>query len=178
MEGKDLSEGDRDRTNRFLSSPLEFPGAFKTWLLDYLAQNIPPIPVSQMLGFVQTRAYVADPVPTQESTASSSYVQLSTVGPKLTGLADGSYVVFHGCEFVSADGFSAKGWEALSLNGAAPVDAKANRCFLGGTRRDTSFRGESVTLAAGGNNSIEALYRSSLGIPAFLRRWMLAIRIS
>lgn len=177
MEGKDLTEQDRTRTDKFLSNPLEFPDAFKKWLLDWLAQNIPPIPVNQLLGFVQTRAYVADDIPAFEATVSSSYDDLTTPGPILSGLADGSYLVFHGCEIGSSDGFSAKGWESLSINGAAASDNNANRAFNGGTRKDTSFRGDLMTLNAGGNNEIAMVYRSSTGAPNFGRRWLLAIRV-
>jgi hypothetical protein len=174
----DLTEGDRNNVTRYLSSPLEFPSEFKKWLLDYLAQNIPPIPVNQLLGYVQTRAYVAEDIVTSEAQVSSSYDDLATVGPILTGMADGSYLVFHGCEIKSADGFSAKGWEALSINGSTPSDTKACRAFNGGTRVDIAFRGELVTLDVGGNNEIAMQYRSSLGIASFARRWMIAIRVA
>jgi hypothetical protein len=178
VEAQDLNPEDRDRVNKFLSNPLDFPPEFKKWLLDYLAQNIPPVPVSQLLGFVQTRAHVADPVPDFNETSSSVYTDLAIVGPSLAGLADGTYLVFHGCEFASFDGFEARGWMALSVNGAAAADSRANRCFLGGTRHDTSFRGEAVICANGDNNTITAMYRSSVGVTDFGRRWLIAIRVS
>lgn len=179
MEGAALSPEDRSKTDRFLANPLDFPDEFKKWLLDYMGMNIPPIPVNQLLGFVQTRAYTADDVPDFEATASSNYTRLGITGPIIQGLNDGTYIVFHGCEMASNDGFSAKGWEALSVNGSTPSDNLANRAFNGGTRVDTSWRVDQVSCTAGvAANTIEMLYRSSTGTPKFGRRWMHAIRIA
>ena len=181
MEGKDLSAADRAKTDKLLANPLDFPDEFRKWVLDWLGQNLPPIPVTQLLGFVQTRAYTASDVATQEPQSSSSYARLATTGPIITGLNDGTYVVFFGCEMgMQVDGGGgSKGWASLSVNGATPTDGKAVRAYNGGTRIDVGWRADSVTCGAGpGNNTIELLYRSSLGQEWFARRWMHAIRIA
>src|SRR5690348_16089479 len=54
-------------------------------------------PVSNLVGFAQFLGQVATRVNTIETTVSTSYTDLATSGPTLTGLADGNYFVFHGC---------------------------------------------------------------------------------
>jgi hypothetical protein len=46
-----LSPDERKALQRSLSFPEDLPPKFKSWLIDFLAVNVPQIPISQIVGF-------------------------------------------------------------------------------------------------------------------------------
>lgn len=46
----ELNASERDLLQRLLSNPLMFPDAFKNWMTDHMAVNIPQLPITQALG--------------------------------------------------------------------------------------------------------------------------------
>lgn len=130
-------------------------------------------PISQIVGFSQFTGK-SDTVAAFDTTDSVPYVDLTHTGPELTGLADGNYLVFHGAlASVTTAGDAA--FMSLSVNGSTPDDADCCR-----TNLDTAtsmMRLTTKRLAAGGNNSIKAQYRSSTGnTVGFLNRWLVVLR--
>ncbi len=173
----DLTEDDRAKVDTWLSSPLGFPSEFKTWILDHLAVNIPPIPVSQFVGFVQTKALYAD-IPTSEHLSITAYGDLATPGPEITRLANGRYVFFFG-GFLTGVGGSWDGYMALSVNGATPSDNDAIFKTSGSTFGWVGTMMVDKSLTSNDNNSVKALYKRSVGTatsPHWGSRWLVAIR--
>jgi hypothetical protein len=141
----------------------------KTWL----EQNPPTIPISQIVGFNQFTAK-GDQITTEETTASNTFVDLATVGPSLTGLADGSYVVLFGASLQAVGGNIFK--MGVSINGATADD---NHVAENTSTTNTSVaHGFLTTLSNGGNNSLVAKYRMSAGASAghARQRWLIALR--
>jgi hypothetical protein len=52
-------------------------------LVDYITQSGIPIPISQVIGFTTFTVQAAPQINADESTSSTSYVDLATVGPQL-----------------------------------------------------------------------------------------------
>ena len=145
-------------------------------LVDYITQSGIPVPVSQIVGFQQFTVQAASPVgvETNETTTSTSYTDLTTVGPQLTGLSDGKYLVMFGAVAKgNAAGNSA--YMSPSVNSATPADGDSAKTdissgFVGVSRALT------VTLS-GGNNSIAMKYKTqSAGTAGFQTRWLLVLR--
>jgi hypothetical protein len=65
---------------------LSVPKEFETTMLDRVNLNPPLLPVTQILGFSQFTAQAAEVLASQ-TTTSTTYADLATVGPQLTGLA-------------------------------------------------------------------------------------------
>ena len=121
----DLSEQDRERITDLLSRPLDFPSEFRSWLPDWLSINIPPIPVSQLLGYKGTLANV-NIVNDAESVNSSwdaerTWVDLPSYGPEIAGLADGVYFAIWGAFNSRGATGAADCHVGPSVNGADPT---------------------------------------------------------
>jgi hypothetical protein len=141
--------------------------------------NIPQIPVSQISGFTQFTAKSAT-VFDASSTTSFTYVDLSPSGPTLTGVADGSYIFWFGCTI--EEDANVQGLMSLSFNGSTPFDFDGIYAYVEGTAGDAVVmsisRALSRSIANGGNNTIQAKYKSTVGGTVnFMRRWLIALRV-
>lgn len=148
------------------------PKEHKSYMVDYLSMNQPLIPVSQLVGFDRFTAQLAN-VLTDENTTSTSYVNLTTTGPSLSGLSEGAYIVLFGAQCVPGAG--EQGAMSVSVNGAAASDDDA--AFSSATNA-TLCRALAVTLTDPTSNEIVTKYRTNVGGAAtrFLRRWIIALR--
>lgn len=144
---------------------------FPSWMVDTVARYGLPVPIGNIVGFSQFTAQIAATIPTDESTLSTSYTDLGTVGPTLTGLPDGSYLVAFGA---LVTGVSGTAYMGVKVNAAEATDAaamKTNVANVPGTRI------VAVTLDAGGNNTLTARYRTTVaGSGSWSDRWMLALK--
>lgn len=95
-------------------------GQMKLWL-EQAGINIP---IGQVTGFLQFAPSVATPVAAQEQTTSTTYTDLATAGPTLTGLPDGKYLILFGATVVNAAG-SGGGYVSVQGNSTAAIDADA-----------------------------------------------------
>jgi hypothetical protein len=149
-------------------------------ICQYVEQRGLRTPVSQVVGFTQFVGHPATDVLTEESTSSTTYGDLATVGPSLNNLGDGKYLLFFGC---AVRGTGGGGFMSVSLNGDTPTDARS--CFCGGLDSNgdglpdvSTMRTISATLT-GGSNTVVAKYRSAGGLtpvaPIF-NRWLAALR--
>jgi len=169
-----ISDFDR-RVFESISKGQWLPNAFKQYIVEYLALNQPLVPVGQLVGFSQFTAQVAAAVDTQEQTNSTTYVNLTTTGPTLTGLPDGQYLVLFGAaaEIDTATVNSAR--MSLEVNGVAAADTDM---ALSGSQFLVSVSRVVTKTFAAGSNTITAKYRSTnAGTNAiFANRWMILLR--
>ena len=170
-----LSSDERKALQRSLSLPEDLPPRFKSWLIDFIAVNIPQIPVSQIIGFKQIDQVEVstNEVATGESTTSGTYTDLSTVGPQLTTLRDGRYVVFFGAS--SWNNGSQVSYMSPSINGATALDVNAAMSSV--TTAISVTRALSVDLTSG-TNTLVCKYRTDFAtLGSYQARWLIAQRI-
>lgn len=181
-----LSPEERARMRRMLMFPEEFPPEFKNWLLEYVGVNA-ELQQSQVRGLVTSLSPAFDIITTSETTLSTSYVDLSTVGPQITGLGDGIYLVLFGCQMtVTANIFG--GAMAIETDDVAASDATGFSIQEGvGEGPNVEFfdipgmRALLLTLTHAGNNTLTAKYKytapTSSSNPYYSNRWLAAIRV-
>ncbi len=141
-------------------------------LTNYISQSGLNIPISNIIGFQQFTAQTAPFIMTAETTASAAYTNLATVGPSITGIPAGKYIVFFG----SVANNSAAGnrtFMSLQVNSTAAVDDDS--CEM------TSATHESIMIVVAktlplDNNTLTAKYRVTAGTGNYFNRWMLALR--
>jgi hypothetical protein len=143
----------------------------------WLEMHPPAIPVAQVLGFA---AFTALPAPTiqpgvAETTNSLVYTNLATVGPQLSGVPAGQYIILFGALASSSTG-SAAALMGISINGAVALDAEATgTAQTGGTTAVMTAVVKTLPLAS---NSIVAKYRVDAGTGTYVRRWLIALKYS
>ena len=97
MAGTDLTQQQRDDLQSLLNSPLDFPPEFKTWLPDFLAQNIPYLPASQIAGSETLKPWYGTYIPNETTTEKGVWGDLfPTAGPRVDEVSGGSYLVVWG----------------------------------------------------------------------------------
>ncbi len=154
----------RDEVAQLLSHPLHFPDEFKRWMGDYITVNVPLIPFSHIFGSKVNIARSGNYVAASETpSVPGTYGDMTTVGPQITGLADGKYLF--------AYGFKSRGQGSLSFNGSTPEDDDS----LEATESvPTTGRLIMKTLQNNDNNTVKVQYK---GVRAFQDRWLMAIRV-
>jgi hypothetical protein len=155
------------------------PPKFKSWLIDFIAVNIPQIPVSQLVGFKQIEQVTANnsEVAALVSTASTTYTDLSgSPGPSLALLKDGQYLVTFG--FTGSAAVLGVG-AAMSIQVNSVTATDADWCSQDNERDASAARSVIKSLAAGAaGNTITAKYRSKFsGTSNYAKRWLIAQRI-
>ena len=88
-----LSEEERKLVAELLGRPLDFPNRFKQWFVDYIAQNIPPVPVDHIQGYTKTRGF-GDDGDSGNLTIGGGWTDLG--GPVFTEIPAGSYLMLWG----------------------------------------------------------------------------------
>lgn len=147
----------------------KFLGGLRLWL----EMNPPATPIASILGFAQTTAKPATTISTSETTTSTTYADLATTGPTLSGLPDGKYLfLFSG--FVTNSLAGNGSLMALSVNGATPADDDS--AAMNGTSGTTVTGFLIATLANAGNSTVTAKYRVGGGTGTFQRRKLVAFR--
>jgi len=145
-------------------------------LLAFIEQNPPKIPIDQVTGFTQITPYMASGVQLEEQSSSTVYTDLTTPGPSLSSLPDGTYMVLWGCT-ASSSSVSARAKMGVSTNGAAVDDTIAPGVATPNAA-GMSY-GVSLTLSAGGSNTITCKYRvTASATGTWGNRWLLAVRIT
>jgi hypothetical protein len=126
-------------------------------------------------------AAVAPSINTAEGTSSTSYTDLATVGPVLTGLADGTYVVLFGCT-VFGGGTGGTDFGAhmgIQVNSTVATDAQSVEVGTNDTGIQVSGSIAVSVALANGTNTITAKYRSAEDddFPLFSNRWLIALKV-
>jgi hypothetical protein len=151
-------------------------------IAQYIEQRGLRTPISQVVGFQQFNAIPATSIAAAEGTSSATYVDLATVGPSLSTLGNGKYLLLFGARF-SGGSTQARGRMSVSINGATALDANG---LLGGGPDDVTnalpptslMLALPVTLSAS-PNSVVAKYRQDQGganLAEFSQRWLVALR--
>lgn len=171
--GSFLSQEERQQVQRLLRFPEEFPPEFKEWLLDYLAVNIPQIPIGNIMGFSQYKAVVGTRVDGQSSTTSTSYIDLDGGHPIITGLGAGDYLVFHGCALrASVNTITAR--QTVKFNGETALSD--NAILTTSTQIFSASRMVPKTFT-NNNNQIKCQYAvEGAGTGFFELRWLIALK--
>ena len=156
-----------------LTNSLQLPKDTLGYLVEYLSLNQPVIPVSQLSGFSSFNAQSAR-VETEESTASGTYTDLATVGPQLTALPDGEYVVMYGCYGQNSGTSTAR--ISLKVNSTEAIDAEAAVALVGATNVVSIMSAAIKTLSNNGNNTLTCRYRAGSGTSTFGTRWLIAFK--
>lgn len=168
-----LSADERQQVRRLLQFPEEFPKEFKAWLVDYLAVNVPQIPLSQISGFQQTQFYVGTVETGVVSTTSTSYVSLGAGGPIITGAGKGTYLVMHGCAIKS----SVAGIEARqSVRANSNTAVTDNGLFADGTQYAACSRMTQLVLPLASNTISVQNKIEGAGTGYWQYRWLYALR--
>ena len=174
-----LTPEQRGQIDEFLGSPIKYPEEFKQWLTDYLAVNVPPIPVSQLLGYKGTLARYDHLVTTETlSSPTTTWTDLGTVGPEIDKLADGVYWAAWGC-YVAANGGAVTNRMGLSVNGADPSTYAES---TGVSTAKNMWRATQLLVKSGtDNNTVTAKFYTDpiTGTGGdFAKRWMALMRIT
>lgn len=151
-------------------NPLMIPTDLMAYILDYVQTSRLIIPIGQVFGFTNFTAFFDD-VSTQESTTSATATDLATVGPTITGLPDGTYVVLFGASCRNTTG-SAEAYLVIDGNVTGdPCKAGANTEFFSASRH------VAVTFTGGGSHTLSMKYRQNGGGTAeFYGRELIALR--
>lgn len=167
-----LTPEERSTLQRLLSAPEEFPREFGSWISAYLAVN-GELDKRQINGVSNFSVYPADEVVDEDSVSSTSFGDLSHVGPSLTGLKNGLYIVQFGGLARAGDADGSYAIETISVNGTVTSDE-----IWAGANFSSVSKTAHVALTQGNNNSIVAKYRRFGGAAAvtWRQRWMVAIR--
>jgi hypothetical protein len=178
MEAADLTQADRDKITKLLSHPIAFPTEFKDWLGDWLARNMPPIPVDQLQGFVHTRAQYANN-PSGVSVTTNVYF---SAAPGITGLPAGKYLVLWGYTGLMGTSGGARLNMSMVVNADSPSDSTAAYSVHGNDTEMTAARARFVELTQT-SNTLQAYYRRTDvgGSPSFSicdDCWLVALRVS
>lgn len=178
------TQADLDRLVKMLSSG-EGEKQLMSWIQDWVARQFAVTQASQIIGTPLMLFNEAPPVETEESTTSATFGNLTTIGPTLSGMADGNWILIWGCliRCTGADSVGEMGispsWAGTSDSHVAqltvPVNTQGNACYS----RAFGTQGPAVVDASGkGNSSATAVYRrqSGTGTVFFKNRWLVAVR--
>ena len=170
-DGEELSPFELDLLKKITLNPRLWEDKAKVWIADYVSQNS-LLPIGQVQGFTQFVANAAPTIVTLEGRANVAYGDLATVGPTLSNLAAGTYLVFFGCQMIPSGGET--GIASVSLNAAAASDD--NGINVSGGNISTS-RAISVTFTTTAN-TLQMKYRTGGGANVdFAKRWMIALKV-
>jgi hypothetical protein len=145
-------------------------GQLRLWL----EMNPPAIPIKQILGFAQFTAQHSEVLTSQTiGSPVNTYRDLATVGPRLTELPKGKYVLLFGTNYDASGG--ATGWMTPSVNGAAPNDNDAAVVAPVNPERFNLTRAVVKDLALD-DNTITMKYKSTQSAPSFSFRWLIVLK--
>lgn len=170
-------EKTRGLIQRIFGSPNAIPATFWAYAKSMQEADQPMIPFSSVFGAPLVRPHDAPRVNTAEATTSTAYTNLATVGPELTGLPDGLYVIWFGSGAKTTN-VAAFAFTGLQVNGVDPADDSESTespvvaGYLPGSTVVVK------TLAGGGNNTLRLRYRIQ-AVPetgTFNKRFLIALR--
>ena len=139
--------------------------------IGYLAARIAmegiQIPVSQLSGFTGFTAQVAV-IATDEGTSSLTYTDLATVGPQLSGLPGGQYLLIYGATMRET---GAENAISVSLQVNSTTAEDSDRALKTGLLDQSVSRATTKELSSS-NNTITLKYRVDGGTGNASARWL------
>ena len=173
-----LTEEERSTRARALTSPEDFPERFGAWLKEYVALN-GKVNTHQIEGLSLRRPRSADVLTNENKTFSSTYGDLATVGPELTDLGRGTYLVMFGAEVLHQEA-DVETSMSISINGATALSADGVTYSTSSNSNRYPLRRYIVLDLPLPSNSILCKYRR-IGSGAtgadFRNRYLTAIRV-
>ncbi len=180
------SQEDLVRLDEILRSP-DGEKELMSWVKDWTAAHLAVTNGSQIIG-VPNLAFVEAPmVAAPGSTTSGTFVDLTNVGPTLSGMSDGNWILFWGCTIREIGGIDSVGqmsilpsWAGESDSQVASAQVTANSMNNAVYSRAFGTQGPAVVDPTGlGNNSCRARYRrqSGGGTVSFTNAWIAAVRV-
>lgn len=152
-----LTEAERQVVQELLGSPINFPNRFKQWFIDYMAQNIPPLPIDHIQGYVKTRGF-GDVGDNGNLTIGGGWTDLG--GPLFDDLPGGSYIMMWGmyCPNNVSSGVVYRMGPIID-GGGSPSEDQACKVTAGSVGLGGS-RARVVTVSQGG--SLDFRYKAEL----------------
>lgn len=143
-----------------------------SWVGDQLIIGGFELPISNVLGFSQFQAKQARVGATQ-TTTSTTYTDLTTVGPRLTGLPDGVYLFFYGSVVANTAGsFS---YITIQVNSDA-IDA--NDATSSNETLNVGLSYAALKTLTADNNTVTMKYKVDAGTGQWYSRYLNALRVS
>lgn len=169
---QEFSPEDRELLQRLLFRPLILPPEFKSWLYKFASGDAAPH-FQELLGVKARRWRVATPVLPLEYTNSTAYTDLATVGPELTGLENGQYMIMFG--YYTQNGGSGSRYGRCFYNNQEADPGPSPEC-------DVVIEGQAimfhlVNLKHQNDNSIKLQYRVPTSDAFFSNRWLHAVQV-
>jgi hypothetical protein len=174
----ELDRKDIQELRDVLKRPLFFPDNFKSWLSDYIALNVPKMPLSHVYGY-KLQDVKSDYFGTGAfaNVTSTSYSDADDgEHPVLTGVANGFYIVLFGARRPSQT--APEMFMAVSINGSTPIDNDA--VWYGQNNFSSTTQGRAVIVEArsDNNNKFALKYRlGAAGSASIFRRYMILMRV-
>ncbi len=180
------SQEDLDRMVQMLTTA-EGEKQLMSWVTDWVGRSLAVTQGSQIIGVPQLAFVEAPMVASPGSTTSGTFVDLTNIGPTLSGITDGNYIFFWGCTIQATGAGDVVGqmsilpsWAGGSDSHVAPCAIPLNTMNNAVYSRAFGTQGPAVVDSSGqGNNSARARYRrqSGAGTAVFTNAWMCAVRV-
>jgi hypothetical protein len=134
------------------------------------------IPVSQLVGYRQGLA-LSGWVSTAGSTTSTTFTNLASAGPSITGLKDGPYVLMWGCTADTATPATDFAVMSVDLNNQGVAGTSTPGAFTNSSNGNSIAIAFEVVFKTGSTqNRVDAKYKSEFGAQAdFDNRWVVAM---
>jgi hypothetical protein len=164
----------RKDIERIHSRPQDIQQDFWAYAAEQV-QLLMSITSDQIIGLDRSSFGAEDTVLAYQTTASTAYVDLATVGPQFTeGVGAGVFQIIFGCIYDSTAG--GDGYMGFSVNGDTPSDDDSAFAWMSTTGRVNIMRARSVTLTES-TNTLVAKYRVLSGTNGFRNRWAVVNRV-
>ena len=164
----ELSDYDIAKFRKLLKDPTRLPPEFVTWMLDQMTRNAAPF--DQQLGGKSFRATGAR-IDTEQTTTSVTYTDLATVGPTISDLPGGRYIVFFGATLYN--GGAGASYMGVKVNSTEATDTIAIRAESAERASSSSIFLTDLPL---GSNTLQARYRDDGVTAGFSRRFLIALK--
>jgi hypothetical protein len=133
-------------------------------LSNYFLQNPFITNINQIPGFQQTTPYVATTVAVEETRSVATYGDMNTVGPSLTALPDGMYMVSYSAAAKISSG-TTRARINIGINGALPDDTVTSLAYTSNVSGMVGISATSSVRIQGqtGGNTIKLMYAIGVG---------------
>jgi hypothetical protein len=131
------------------------------------------LPIGEIAGFLDVfTPQAATRIPTAQTTTSTSFTDLGTVGPQLSDIPDGQYLIGFGAAMKNDTNRSLMG---VKLNTTEAADTDCVWSEVTASVSTATFLLKTLTNT--GSNTITARYRVTGGTGTFENRWLVALRV-
>jgi hypothetical protein len=169
---QEFTPEDKQLLQRLLFRPMLLPPEFKSWLYKFASTDAAPH-FQEILGTRSRRWRIATPVLPLEYTTSVTYADLATVGPQLTGLENGTYMVIFG--FYTQGGGSGSRYCQVQYNDQTAVPPPSPQVDIVTEGQAVMFH--LVELKHQNNNKMTMKYRVPVSNGGFSTRWLHAVQV-